>query len=214
MDNGQPIRVYVADVHRIARYGVVCALETSERFTVVGEASDGHQAAADIAELAPDVAVLAEQLGPVSALELLAELPAGCPTRVILLSTRLDHSGVYAALAAGATGYLTARSTHSAQLRETVAAAASDEISLDPAAQRVLATVIHNGHEHDLPALTVRERDVIRLAADGLQTSQIAHDLNIGVTTVKKHQQSAYEKLGVCTCAGAVAKALRLTLIS
>jgi two-component system, NarL family, nitrate/nitrite response regulator NarL len=214
MRRSPSIRVYVADVHRIARYGVVRALEASGRFSVVGQTDEGDQVVADVIRLAPDVAVLAEQLGPVSALELLTELPPGGPTRAVLLSTRLDHTGVYAALAAGATGYLTARSTDAAQLCETVAAAASDELALDADAQRALATQIHAGHDHYRPTLTAREREVIRLAADGFQTGQIAHKLNVGVTTVKKHQQSAYEKLGVGTSAGTLAKALRLALIS
>jgi two-component system nitrate/nitrite response regulator NarL len=213
MTKGVVIRVYVAEPHRLARYGVVRALESAGQFEVVGEAGEGREAVDDLIRLAPDVAILAEQLGPLSALELLAELPPSSPTRTVVLSTRLDHSGVYAALAAGATGYLTARSTDSAQLCETVAAAACDELALDPQAQRALADKIHGAREDDLPWLTARERDVIRLAADGLQAGEIAHRLSIVTSTVKKHQQSAYEKLGVSTSAAAVAAALRRGLI-
>ena len=166
MQNTQPTRVYVAEGHALSRYGIVRALSDSDEFDLVGEAADGRAAADDLTCLRPDVAVVAERLPLVSGLELLRLAEDGLPTRIVLLSGGLETSAVYAALAAGAAGYLSTDTTD-ARLRGVVASAARGEPSLAPDVQRLLMTEIQNSSAGELPVLTPRERQVLVLFGRG-----------------------------------------------
>jgi two-component system nitrate/nitrite response regulator NarL len=212
MEPDLPIRVYVAESHGLARYGIVRALADSDRFEVVGQAADGREAAHDLVRLAPDVAIVAERLPSLGAIELLQLVRRECPTQLVLLAAEADTPRLYSALAAGAAGYLSSDTTD-ARLREVVASAARGEPMLAPAVQRLLLTEIQRGSNGELPLLTPREREVLALLADGNSAPQIAHRLNVGTTTAKKHLTNLYEKLDAANSAAAVARAMRLQLI-
>lgn len=207
-----PIKVFVAECHGLSRYGIVHALTDAEGFEVVGEAEDGRAAAHDLRRLNPDVAIVAERLPSVSGIELLRLVREDCPTRIVLLSGDLDTPAVYAALAAGAAGYLSSNTTGE-RLREVVASAARDEPMLSADIQRLLLTEIQQGSNGDSPALTPREREVLALLAEGQGASQIAAELHVGVSTAKKHLAHLYDKLDAPNSAAAVARAMRLGLI-
>jgi two-component system, NarL family, nitrate/nitrite response regulator NarL len=206
------IRVYVAESHGLSRYGIVRALTDSNGFEVIGEADDGRRAAHDLTRLSPDVAIVAERLPSVSGLELLRLVREDCPTRIVLLSGDLDTPAVYAALAAGAAGYLSSDTTGE-RLREVVASAARDEPMLAPDIQRLLLAEIQRGSNGHAPVLTTREREVLALLADGQGASQIAADLHVGISTAKKHLAHLYDKLEAPNSAAAVARAMRMGLI-
>lgn len=212
MQAADSIRVYVAEGHGLSRYGIVQALTASPGFEVVGQADDGRAAAHDLMRLAPDVAVVAERLPSMSGLELLRLVNDDCPARVVLLSGDVDTPAVYAALAAGAAGYLSSDITPE-RLRDVVASASRDEPMLAPDIQRLLLSEIRRGSNGDGPVLTAREREVLALLADGYGASQIAADLHVGVSTAKKHLAHLYEKLEAPNSAAAVARAMRLGLI-
>lgn len=212
MEPDRPIRVYVAESHGLTRYGIVRALADSDRFEVVGEAADGKRAAAELVELHPDVAIIAERLPSLGAIELLQLVRGECGTQIVLVAAQIETPRLYSALAAGAAGYLSGDTTDT-RLREVVASAARGEPLLTPEIQRQLLTQIQdrgNGHP---PLLTPREREVIALLADGHGASQIAHRLNVGTTTAKKHLANLYDKLGAANSASAVARAMRLHLL-
>ena len=204
--------IYVAESHGLSRYGIVRALTDSELFEIVGQAQDGRAAADDLVRLRPDVAIVAERLPSLGAIELLQLVRGECPTQIVLLSAELDTPRLYSALAAGAAGYLSSDTTD-VRLREVVASAARGAPLLTPDIQRQLLTQIQDRGNGHLPQLTPREREVIELLADGHGASQIAHALNVGTTTAKKHLANLYEKLGAGNSASAVARALRLQLI-
>jgi two-component system nitrate/nitrite response regulator NarL len=206
------IRVYVADGHGLSRYGIQRALGDSQEFQVIGEAADGRDAAHDVVRLKPDVAILAERLPSLTGLDVLRVLGHECPSKIVLLSGELDTSRIFAALAAGAAGYLSIETTGEG-LREVVASAARDEPLLAPDIQRSLLAEIRQGSNDNAPVLTPREREVLVLLADGHGAAQIAARLHVGVTTAKKHLRHLYEKLEAANSAAAVARAMRLGLI-
>jgi two-component system nitrate/nitrite response regulator NarL len=190
----------------------VRALTDAGDFDVVGQAEDGRAAAHALRRLSPDVAVVAERLPSVSGIELLRLVREDCPTRIVLLSGDLDTPAVYAALAAGAAGYLSTNTTGE-RLLEVVASAARDEPLLSADIQRLLLSEIQRGSNGHSPALTPREREVLALLADGQGASRIAAELHVGVSTAKKHLAHLYDKLDAPNSAAAVARAMRLGLI-
>jgi DNA-binding NarL/FixJ family response regulator len=206
-----PIRVYVADAHGIARHGAVKCLEDGG-FDVVGEAGTGGVALAEVPRLAPDVLVVAEELESPSVLDLLEAGPLSDDVQTVVVCTIPEPQRITAGLAAGATGYVTA-AEGCERLHEAVAAVARGETSLSPAVQQALVGTIRDAATGSLPVLSRREREVLTMAADNLRAPEIALRLSIGASTVSKHQQNAYEKLGVRTGTGAVAAALRLGII-
>ncbi len=133
-----------------------------------------------------------------------------CRTRIVLLSPVFDSPAVYAALMAGAAGYLTSDTTGE-QLRDVVTSVAADTPMLAPDIQRLLLSEIHSASEP--PILSAREREVLALLADGQGAAQIAARLHVGISTVKKHLGNLYLKLEVPNSAAAVAQAMRLGLI-
>jgi two-component system nitrate/nitrite response regulator NarL len=212
MAANRPTRVYVAEANGLTRHGIVQALSVSEEFDVVGQDSDGRAAAHAISQLEPDVAVVAERLPSLSGFELLRNMTDSFGTRIVVVSGELDTPAVYAALAAGAAGYLSS-DTDGERLRAVVASVARDEPMLAPDVQRRLITEIHAASGGVAPALPKREREILALLADGHGAAEIAARLSIGVSTAKKHLSNLYHKLDAPNSAAAVATALRLGVI-
>jgi two-component system nitrate/nitrite response regulator NarL len=212
IDDGLSIRVYVADPHALVRFAIRRSLGESADFEIVGETDDGRAAAQDLRRLKPDVAIVAERLPSLPGLELLQSLSDDCPTRIVLSCGELGTPGVYAALVAGAAGYLSNETTDE-RLRDIVAAVARGEAMLAPDIQAVLMTQIQRRSDGESPALTPREREALALIAEGYGAAQIAAHLHVGVSTAKKHLQHVYDKLEAPNSAAAVARAMRLGLL-
>jgi two-component system nitrate/nitrite response regulator NarL len=199
----QPL--FLDAVARVVRQDPACALVAEER--------DGGSALQAIRELRPDVALLGvplEGLGPRRVAQAVA-LDGG-PTRVILLLGEPAAQDAFEALAEGVAACLT-RAVEPDGLRRAVAAAARGQTVLAPELQTGLAREIRLRHRERGPLLTVRERQVIRMIADGRSTAQIARRLHLSPTTVKTHLGHAYEKLGVSDRAAAVAASMRRGLL-
>jgi two-component system nitrate/nitrite response regulator NarL len=210
---GDRIRVLVADDHPVYREGVVRALKESGGIEVVAELADGREALEQINALAPDVALLDYKLPGLDGLEILhAVTRDGIPTRVLILSAHSDSNIVYQALQTGAAGYMPKESQRQAIVDAVLAVARGDSV-LPPEIAVGLVTEIRMRSSSDAPALTPREREILRLIADGKSFPEIAALLFLGVTTVKTHVQHVYEKLGVSDRAAAVAEAMRRRLI-
>lgn len=207
------IRVIVADDHPIYREGIVRALRQSGRIDVVAEVADGRAALAAIREYAPAVAVLDYRMPELDGLSVAhAVARDNLSTRVLILSASDDSATVYTALARGVSGFLTKESDR----QEIVAAVASCARGEDvlPATLAVgLAGEIRQRTQGDATLLTERERQVIKLIAEGKSVPQIASTLFLAPTTVKTHVQRLYEKLGVSDRGAAVAEAMRRQLV-
>jgi two-component system, NarL family, nitrate/nitrite response regulator NarL len=202
--------VYVAFDHPMFLRALVDAIRERADLELAGSATTGPEALESIRALSPDVTVLDTRLPGLDGLHLLEEAAGdGLRTRFLFLTSDMGSGLVYAALAAGAAGYLSNTADGDAVCDAIVAVAAGDVV-LSPEAQGKLAGAIR---AHERPALTPRERAVLSLCADGLSTRDIATRLGVAPATVKTHLQSIYHKLDVPDRASAVAAALRRGLL-
>lgn len=176
-------------------------------------AEDGRAALDRLTELRPQVAVVDHDLGGVDGMQLLtAAVRERLPTSVVFLSAELDSASVYGAIAAGAAGYL-AKTASREQICDAIVAVARGETVLSPTAQLRLAGEIEARWSEDEAPLTPRERDVLRLVAEGHTVNAMASALGLTRATIKTHLSHLYEKLGVSSQAAAVAEAMRRGLI-
>jgi two-component system, NarL family, nitrate/nitrite response regulator NarL len=193
---------------------VVEAISARPELEVVGSTADGHVAAAAVLELQPAVAVIDMRLRGLSGQEVLDRVIAGrSSTRFLFLSAHVESDVVFDALARGAAGYLS-KEVDRETICSAVMAVANGETVLSGDVQKSLAGAIRdrNGSEHSV--LTVRERAVLSLAAEGLSTQQIAARLGVASATVKTHFQGIFTKLDVTDRTSAVASAMRRGLLS
>jgi two-component system, NarL family, nitrate/nitrite response regulator NarL len=214
MANGRKkVRVVIADDHPVYREGVVRALTGTGQIEVVAEAENGRAALAEIERHKPEVAVLDYKLPELDGLQVThAVIRDGLPTRVLLLSAFTESGIVYKALETGVSGYLP-KEARREEIGDAVLACARGENVVPPSVAAGLASEIRLRATDDAPALTERERQILKSIAAGKSLPQIASELYLGVTTVKTHVQHLYEKLGVSDRAAAVAEAMRRGLI-
>ena len=207
------ITVVVADDHPLYREGVVRALLASGQIEIVAEAEDGRYALAAIQDQLPDVALLDYKLPDLDGVAVThAIVREQLPTRVLLVSAFTDSGIVYKALETGAAGFIS-KEARREQIADAVLACARGENVVPPEVAAGLVSEIRLRKQHDAPALTPREQEILHLIAAGKSLPQIAKDLYLGLTTVKTHVQHLYEKLGVSDRAAAVASAMRRGLI-
>lgn len=213
MPTDAPISVVVADDHPIFLDGVIGALDRHDDLEVVGSAADGGEALRLVRDLQPTVAVLDLRLPGMTGVEVLHAIRRDdLPTRVVILSGELVPATVYEAVQAGVDGYLTKDADRRA-IGEAVVAIAEGRTVLAPEAQAALTQEVRGRVADDVPALSPREREVLRMIAEGRSGPDIAVQLEIGPATVKTHTQNVYDKLGVSERAAAVAVAMRRGLL-
>jgi two-component system nitrate/nitrite response regulator NarL len=209
----QRVTVVVADDHPLYREGVVRALVASGQIEIVAEAEDGRSALAAIQQHLPDVALLDYKLPELDGVAVThAIVREQLVTRVLLVSAFTDSGIVYKALETGAAGFIS-KEARREQIADAVLACARGENVVPPEVAAGLVSEIRLRKQHDAPALTPREQEILHLIAAGKSLPQIAKDLYLGLTTVKTHVQHLYEKLGVSDRAAAVASAMRRGLI-
>jgi NarL family two-component system response regulator LiaR len=207
-------RIVLVDDHQIVRKGLRSYLEAFADITVVGDASSGEEALANIERWLPDVVVMDLLMpGGIDGIEATRRIRAITPhTQVVVLTAYTDDARVVGALRAGAIGYV--RKDASPEiLLAAVRAAAQGQSILDPAiAGSVLQDLTNNVPIQD--GLTEREMDVLRLLAHGHTNRQIADELIIGEETVKTHVGNILTKLHIAHRTQAVIHALKQGLIS
>jgi two-component system nitrate/nitrite response regulator NarL len=208
------VSVVVADDHPLFREGIERAVRERPELELVGAAANGREALAQIRELMPLVAVLDVRLPELDGLQVLNALVRdGIRTRVLFLSASGEPELVYRAVQAGAAGYFRKEADRDAILNG-IAAVAAGRTAIEPELQAgVFDQIRVRGTGDERPILTVREREVLALMADGLSGPQIAQRLIVAPPTVKTHQARLYEKLGVSDRAAAVAEAMRRGLL-
>lgn len=205
------IRCLVADDHPAIVDAVCRFLEGEDEVEVVGRARDGERALRELEELRPDVAVLDIRMPSLGGIEIARRLTqAGATTAVILYTGHPDRSLLLEALDAGVRGFLLKEAPLD-DLMRAIRIVAGGGTYVDAALTGILA-----GPEaaERLPSLTKREREVLRLLADGMRNEQVARELSISPLTVRTHVRRAMKKLEADTRTQAVARALRESLIS
>ncbi|BBH64319.1 DNA-binding response regulator [Actinoplanes sp. OR16] len=195
------IKVLLADDHALVRTGFRVILEMEDDITVVGEASDGTQAHDLALSLRPDVVLMDVEMPGVDGLEATRRIAAAGGPSVLILTTFDRDDYLFAALQAGASGFLLKNGTPEA-LTEAVRVIAAGDALLAPAVtRRVIAGFTAPRPRTPEPAvrldeLTPREHEVLVLLAGGATNAEIATELRLGETTVKTHVSRVLMKLG------------------
>lgn len=211
------IRVLLADDHQIIRDGLRALLESQLQTSVVGEAEDGRSAAEMAISLQPDVVVMDISMPDLNGIDATRKISSECPdAKVIALSMHTDRRFVSEMLRAGAAGYLIKDSAFE-ELADAIQTVMQGQVYLSQAVAGVVVQdyVRHlsgNAAEEDSsPAarLSMREREVLQLAAEGLSTKQIASRLGLSVKTVETHRRQLMDKLGIYNLAGLIKFAIR-----
>ncbi len=210
------IRVLIADDHTLVRQGIRALLEHAGDVSVVAEAGDGLTALALAREHNPDVLVLDIGMPNLSGIQALERIRRDSPKmRVVFLSMHSDEALVRQALRYGARGYLLKNSLKE-ELILAVRAASRGEIYLSPAISNVLVDGYLLQSEQaasGVDALTTREREVLKLIAEGHTNAEIAAILSISVKTVESHRANLLQKLGVTDTAALVRLAIQHKLV-
>jgi two-component system, NarL family, response regulator LiaR len=196
------IRIVVADDHSVVREGTRTLLERQPDMEVVGEAADGEEAIKVIEEKKPDVAILDISMPKLSGIEVTRRIKPRLPSLAILILSAYDNDEyIFALLEAGAAGYLL-KDVPGSEIVEAVRSVHSGESVLHPAIARkviqraIAGTAKATEGKSDID-LSEREKEVLKLAAKGLNNKDIADALCISIRTVQGHINSIFRKLGV-----------------
>ena len=193
------IRVVVADDQDLVRSGIVALLGTDPAFQVVGEARQGEEAVCVVRATYPTVVLMDVRMPVMDGIEATLRIKAELPdVRVLILTTFDLDEHVFAALRAGASGFLL-KDVSAEQLLEAVRLTAEGESLLAPAVTRMLVASFASGPSRprrELPKLTSREQDVLLGVTRGLSNQEIADDLFVGFPTVKTYVSRLLMKLG------------------
>ena len=215
------LRLLLVDDQALFREGLRTLLGLQADFEIAGEAANGEEAVAFVRRQAPDVMLMDLRMPVLGGVEatrrIVAEAP-GC--RVIVLTTFEEDEEVFAALRAGAAGYLL-KASPSGKLCEAIRLAARGESFLEPSVTakvvgefaRMSERVVRRAAPPLAEPLSVRERDVLRLLAEGRSNKEIAAELGIAEGTVKNHMSNVLGKLGALDRTQAALRARELDLI-
>ncbi len=205
------IQVLIVDDHAIVREGIISLLARRKDIQVVGEAADGKQAVAQAVSLLPDVILMDIAMPVMNGLEATLELRRILPAARILVLTQYESKEyVLPLLRAGAAGYLPKRARAN-ELVNAIRAVHLEGAYLPPK----IARAVMNGVTQEQTAekgtqlLTEREKDVVRLVAEGLSSREIAMRLSLSAKTVDTHRANILEKIGAHSTAELIKFAIR-----
>lgn len=204
------VQVLIADDHPVFRSGLRALLATDAAVTVVGEASTGVEVVAATAREQPDVVVMDLNMPELDGVAATGQIVQANPRIAVLVLTMFDDDdSVFAAMRAGARGYLL-KGTNQADILRAVHAVATGGAVFGPAvAQRVLDFFAQGAAQNaaTFPELSEREREVLDLLAQGDSNSRIATRLTISEKTVRNHVSNIFAKLAVADRAQAIVRA-------
>ncbi len=217
-DTPDVIRILLADDHGIVRAGLRALLEAQDDMCVVAEAEDGPGAIRLTREHEPTV-VVSDLSMPGGGLEAIREITGlHLPCRVLVLTVHAEERYLLPVLEAGGSGYVRKSSAHT-DLLSAIRTVARGEVFLDPEATKTLLRGylgrVKSGDELDLgEVLSEREREVVKLTAEGNTAQQAADVLSLSPKTVETYRHRAMQKLGLANRAELVRYALRAGLLT
>ena len=215
MTGAKRIRILLADDHAVLRAGLRALLAAQADLEVVGEASEGAEAIRLCQTLRPDVVVMDIGMPGVSGIDATARIKRDLPAvKVLILSMHDDRGYLRQVLRAGASGYVLKKAADT-ELLAAIRAAARGEVFLDPALAKALVDEVMEpkAASGEVPVLSDREREVLRLLAHGHTNQQVADRLCISVKSVETYKARLMEKLGLKGRAELVRYALQHSLL-
>ena len=201
-DESNPvIRIVLADDHPMVRYGIAAVLADASEVELVGEAEDGAALLDVVDKLQPDVVLTDIAMPGLTGIEAIRKLRRRHPSLpVLVLTMHADDESLFAALRAGASGYLVKGADRAELVRAILSVAAGDAVYGAAVAGRI-AAFFSNARgvyaEQVFPELTEREREVLDLIASGARNSEIAARLHLSDKTIRNHVSSVLMKLQV-----------------
>ncbi len=194
-----PVRVFLLDDHEIIRRGIAEVLQNETDIVVVGEASTAAEALRRIPAAAPHVAILDARLPDGSGIEVCREIRSTAPeVRCLILTSYDDNDAIFAAVMAGAAGYLL-KEIRGNSLVDSIRQVAAGKSLMDPAVTERLLARLRDGAPQDerLASLTEREREVLGLISAGLTNREIGERLFLSEKTIKNYVSGLLAKLGM-----------------
>lgn len=206
-----PFRILLADDHTLFRRGIRTLLDSVPDLELIGEAASGEEAIAQAAALQPDIVLMDIKMPDLNGVEATRRILATNPrANVVVLTMLEDDDSLFAAMRAGARGYVL-KGADESELFRVVRAVASGEALFGPAiATRLMRYFADNGapaRTLAFPDLTERERDILALIARGHSNAEIATRLFLSTKTVRNHISSIFGKLRVADRAQAIVRA-------
>lgn len=192
----EKIRLFVVDDHKVVRAGLKQLLEEAGDIEIVGEAGNGADALAGVNDTKPNVVMLDWRLPDTQGDELCAELKRRHPEiKALILTSYLDDDTVLKSIAAGIDGYLL-KEVDGPDLAEAIRRVAAGEASLDPRVARRVMEQVKPGL-NPLSRLSVQEKKVLKLVADGKTNREIGDEMGLGEKTVRNYLTAVMQKLNV-----------------
>jgi DNA-binding NarL/FixJ family response regulator len=208
------VRIMLVDDHEIVRQCIRCLIEAVPEWTVCGEAADGEAALQLAEQERPDVVILDLSLPKIGGLDVLVELKRILPDVEVLVLTMHDSERTIAQmLRAGCRGYLLKTETGE-KLIEALAKVSRHQTYFSPSvSEALLQFYVSSTEEHQHEQLTPRQRQIVKLVAEGNSNKRIAHILNISVKTVETHRLDAMRRIGAKSSADLALYAARNELV-
>lgn len=207
------VRVLVVDDHPIFRDGLTTALGGIDEITVAGAAEDGESAIALAQELRPDVVLMDLNLPGTGGIEATRQITTGSDIIVLVLTMQADDESVFAAVRAGASGYLLKGADRNEIVRAIIGVAAGEAVFGPTIAQRILSHFSTADRAmvetQPFPELTARERRILDLVARGLGNQAIARELSLAPKTVRNNVSNILGKLHATDRGEAIERARR-----
>jgi DNA-binding NarL/FixJ family response regulator len=206
----EPIQVLIADDHPVFRFGLRALLGAEPDTEVVGEATTGDDAVRLVSSLQPDVVLMDVNMPGINGIEATRRIVETAPkVKVIMLTMFDDDDSVFAAMRAGARGYLL-KGAEGDETLHAIRVVARGEAIFSPTVARRLVQFFgpqQSAGPTAFPQLTEREREILTLVAEGYTNSAVAERLGIGAKTVRNYVSSIFDKLQVAGRAEAIARA-------
>ena len=206
-----PVRIAIADDHKIVRDGLAMLIDKQQDFELVGQAENGREAVDLVRLKQPDVVIMDLSMPEMNGIDAASEIVDDYPNcKVIILSMHADKRFVNGALQAGVSGFLLKECAFK-ELINAVKAVCSNQSYLSPQIAHMVVTDYRQqlSSSNKAEKLTTRERAVLQLLAEGYSTKEMAEKLHVSVKTIEASRRNIMDKLNISSVAGLVKYAIR-----
>jgi len=215
----EKVRIVIAEDHTILREGLRSLLSSSANFEIIGEAGDGREAIRQAKKFKPDLILTDLSMPKMNGMEAIKEIKRESPaTKVLVLTVHRAEEYILATFRAGADGYLLKDSTHSELLMAVKKVLSGTHYISPEISEKVIEGYIEGKKSlksrTSWETLTQREREILKLIAEGYRNKEIAEDLCISVKTVEKHRANLMEKLDLHSIQALTTFAIEKGLVS